>query len=258
MTQAFTAAPGILDTTKNVLNFMKVNTGMFWYYLKPFLPYLIVANLIGLGAKLAGVMVGEGGSDLGDIIAAFFISCFMITWHRFVMLGASRTVLVNPLMLKRHEWQYVIAAVIMGLFVTAIKMTGLLTGFLPALIVSLLALALTGLVIWGIVRYSLYFPGKAINAHITPAQAVTLSQPYFWGIAGSYVLVTALLFVPMYIVALLLTVIAAMFAGLGATAGMVAQHIIMMPVDVVLVPMLAVGAATVLSNYYMLATGHKG
>ena len=53
MTAAFTPAPGILDCTKNTLNFMKVNAGMFWHFLKPYLPYLIGAQLVGIGVMLA-------------------------------------------------------------------------------------------------------------------------------------------------------------------------------------------------------------
>jgi hypothetical protein len=107
------------------------------------------------------------------------------------------------------------------------------------------------------VRFSLYFPAKAAGTDMSPAQAFTLSKGRAGAIAGSYLMVTIALFVPMYVVGLILVVIAALFAGLGDTARMAVQHIVMMPVDVVLVPMLAVGAATVLTNFYMLAAGHK-
>ena len=256
MSNHFKTAAGILETTKNVLNFMKDNAGMFWHYLKPYLPYLIVAHLAGLAGKLAG-WTGETGMDIGDMIAGFFVTCFMITWHRFVMFGPQRAVLVNPLMLKRHEWHYVMAAVVMGLFVFSITAAGTLAGILPALVVTIVTLGLLGVVLWGMVRFSPYFPAKAAGTDMSPAQAFTLSKGRAGAIAGSYLMVTIALFVPMYVVGLILVVIAALFAGLGDTARMAVQHIVMMPVDVVLVPMLAVGAATVLTNFYMLAAGHK-
>ena len=251
MTAAFTPAPGILDCTKNTLNFMKVNAGMFWHFLKPYLPYLVGAQLVGIGVMLAG------GPPIGDIIAGFFVTCFMITWHRFVMFGAQRTIPVKPLFLTRHEWRYVIAVAVMGVFVALVSLTGLLKGVVPALLAALLTLGLLAVVLWGIVRFSLYFPAMATGAAISPARAFEMSKGYGGKIAGAYVLTTALLFVPIYVVALVLAVVAALFGGLAEPAQSVVRAVIMLPMDVVLVPMLAVGAVTVLTNYYMLGKETK-
>lgn len=256
MSQTFKTADGILETTKNTLNFMRDNAGMFWHYLKSYLPYLVIAHLFGLAAKMKGFM-NEGGMDAGDMIAGFFVTCFMITWHRFVIFGAQRTVAANPLMLKRDEWRYVIAAMVMGLFAFSIAGVGLLAGILPAIVVAFLSLGLLGVVLWGIVRFSLYFPAVAASAPISPAQAFDMSRGYGWRITGSYVMVTTALYIPVYVISLLLVVIAAMFGGANEKTQMIAQHIVMMPVDVVLVPMLAAGAATVLTNFYLRAAGHK-
>lgn len=254
---AFTTATGILETVKNTLNFMKQNAGFFWHYLKPYLPYLIVAHLFGLAGKLAG-WTGQTGMDAGDMIAGLFVTCFMITWHRFVIHGSRRTVPANPLMLRRHEWRYVMGAVVMGLFVFSIPAVAMLLGtLLPSILVTILTLALLAAVLWGMVRFSLYFPAQAAADDISPARAFAMSRGYAWGIAGSYLVVTIALFLPVYAVGLVLVVIAALFAGLGDTARMVVQHIVMMPIDVVFVPMLAAGAATVLTNFYLVAAGRR-
>lgn len=242
---------------KAALHYVRDNRDVFWRVLKPYLPYIVGAHLIGLALLAAGVIVlpeGMKGNPVGEMLGGYFVLCFTLTWYRVIILGPQRADNVNPFRLKRHE----IRCILFGLgIILMFFVTGFPAGFLAAR--SLAAAIAIGVILlggatWVALRLSFYPASTAVDAGIPLYESFKLSRgrvlPMFAANAIALFIMVLIAFAAAVVLAIGASIITYF---LPAPAAIFIQGVVMLPVPVILGPAVAAVAATVLSNYYLLA-----
>ena len=257
MSAQYTPVVEIKPAAKAALHYLRDNRDVFWRVLKPYLPYIVGAHLIGLALLAAGIIVlpeGIKGNPVGEMVGGYFVLCFTLTWYRVIILGPQRADGVNPFRLKRHEIRCLLFGIgIIFMFFIA----GFPAGFLAAR--SLVAAITLGVILlavtaWIALRLSFYPASTAVDAGITLRESFKLSR----GRVLRMFAANALALTIMALIAFAAAVVLAIGAGiityfLPAPVALFIQGVVMLPVPVILGPAVAAVAATVLSNYYLLA-----
>ncbi len=259
----FTPTLGARDTSKNVKEFVKDNKEIFWKILKPLLPWIVGLHLVDAVLTAIFFAESERGFALGSLVASYFYTCLVITWHRVVIHGPDNYITMNPFKPKRHELVFIgmgILLTILGGLLVALS----IAAFLIHAVLGVLAVitALLGITYLGY-KFCFYFPAKAVDNSIKLKDSFYLTQGYFWTFMG------AVFLAPLkYIFFLLLYFIIA-FPILGGiimmTSGSSSISIIAnllgfaisIPIIAYLIPLLYVIGVTVLSNYYQHAIQNK-
>lgn len=273
----FKATAGIGETAVNARDFVRENKDIFWTVFKPLIPY--IAALIFIDVVIAYAQFIQNPDDPavgnfqpGGIIASYFFSCLIITWHRVVLDGPDRFKAMNPFKPEKRDWAFIGMGI--GVF-----MIGFIIPFLVGIISGVIA-GLTGMkfmliLIFPAVIYAMYltfkflfyFPSKATGNNLTLKQSYKLTKGYVWKIIASNFLAAwrvilammGYLFLAFASIAFLGSV--AGFSGAdGDTMGNAAfmmGALVMVPVTFYLQPLLTVLGVTVLSNYYQHAMQNR-
>lgn len=255
----------IKETSLNTRNFINENMPVLWSIIKPFLPWIIGLHLLDIFVTMIFMPDSENGFSLGSLIATYFYTCFVITWHRVVIHGPDNFVTMNPFSPKKHEIVFMGMGILVG--VTSI-FSAFLAGFMSALIpvIGIIILIVTlGFLFFVGFRISFYFPAKAVDNSLSIKQAYKLSKGYFWSFSGTAIRA------PLWVI---LKLIAYMIVGLliliGVTAAMGGESfqqgnlllnlfsgLYVIPILVYFYPILYAFGVTVLSNYYQHALQNK-
>lgn len=256
MNSEFTPTTGIVDTTKNVLGYMRGNFHVFWHFLKPYLLYMIGAHLVGLFLLSMGIPQVDpktAGNPIGEMLALYFMMCFAITWYRVIIMGPQRVVAVNPFGLQSHEIRFLIFSVaIFFCFMLALLPGMVLTKLMPAAGLVLAAGMLVA-AMWAGLRLAFYPPALAVDAGVSLNAAFALSKGFVWKIFSANFLVSIVIVIPIFLCSFVLGLVAIIFGSVGGPLGTILSGLVMMPLGVIVMPMATALTATILANYYLIA-----
>lgn len=266
----FVPTLGIKETSRNVQDFVREHKSVFWDIFKPLIPY--IAGLILLDVVIT-ILIGvnpETGEytqlNIGSLLANYFFTCLVISWHRVVIHGPDQYVRMNPLKPQKSE----LAFIGMGILIFMAPMFfGFLFGFLGALVhpgIMFLLIPLVILLILIILKVVFYFPSKATGNSITLRQSFTMTDGYVWKMFAANILAALKLFfiligfliVAAVFLGIMAVVFAAVFPDFMHSIGFVLGFSMMLPVVFYFQPLFAIIAVTVLSNYYQHALQNKG
>lgn len=263
---------GINDTSRNVRDFVKEHTPIFWDIFKPLIPYIAILYLIDLGLSLALGVDPETGEqrevNIGSMIAGYFYSCLIISWHRVVIHGPDRYEPMDPLRPQKSDWAFIGMGILLFLvpFIVG-AVIGVSAGLagMPVLLFLLIPLIL-GSVYIGF-KIIFYFPSKATGNNVTLQESFAMTTGYIWKLIGANFLAAlkTFLFMVLYII-LGIVVLGIIGATIGG-AGLLEQAqfifsimgvIYALPIAFYFQPLLTIIGVTVLSNYYQHALQNKG
>jgi hypothetical protein len=251
----FTPTLGIKDTSKNTRGFIKENKDIFLNVLKPLLPWIIGLHLFDLILTIAfEIEIGVGG-----LIASYFYTVLVITWHRVVIHGPDNYIAMNPYKPKRHELIFIGMGILLGVVPIIIGVLVGATFIISAALAVILILAVIIASLYFGYKFSFYFPAKAVDNSITFKQSYRLTTGYYWKFMGSLFLTPLRVF---------LILIAYMIVGIPlliflsttveALNPSILGFLFSVPIFSYFTPLLYVYGVTVLSNYYQYALQNKG
>ncbi len=250
------------ETGKNMRQYVKDHQSTFWEILKPLLPFIIGAGL--LDVVLTDIFTTdekEISSPIGGLIAAYFMTALIISWHRVVIHGPENFVAMNPFKPKKNEIKYLAVGIGLGILSTIIAILIGLTALLnPAIMVIGLLIFLPMLIFIGF-RISFYFPALATDMPIPLGKAFSMSKGYIWKLfaAGFYATWRLILAVFVYSIIMMLLITAIVFVGGGESLTLsVVAYIFALPLVAFIQPLLTVIGVTGLSNYYQHALQYGG
>ncbi len=246
------------ETAWNIGDFLDATKAEFWKIFKPLMPFIAACHI--LDAVISDLFFAESknGFSLFSIIAAYFVTALVITWHRVVIHGSDNYTPMNPFKPKRHELVFVGMGFLLGLVIVVID-NGLVFGttVTDSSIMILIAAVVSCALIYMFYRVCFYFPAMAVNAGITLSQAFRLTQGYVWKIisstfraAFSFILMLVVFIFAMGMLLVLVSVVFPLpFGSVPAILGL----FITLPVKLYFVPLLTIIGVTALSNYYLYA-----
>ncbi len=173
---AITPQEGIVDTGRMIRAFTKENMPSFWRYLKPLLPYILGLYALDVVVNMIFPKM-EGAFGIGGLIAAYFYSCFAITWHRVVLHGPDRAEVMNPFRPEKTDLAFIGMGI--GLFVAAFVLSTVsaLLIFLGPVGIIVSILAIIG-VIFLFAKMCFYFPAKAVKSHMSLKDSFHATKGY--------------------------------------------------------------------------------
>ncbi|MBU0859680.1 MAG: hypothetical protein KJ667_07060 [Alphaproteobacteria bacterium] len=257
----FKPTDGARATTKNVIGYLRDNAGMFWHFLKPYLPWLLGAEILR-GALAITVNTGTG-DVAAEIICAYTMTCFVITWHRVLIFGPQRAEIINPLRPEMTVMRFIgvsllfiVSFVVVGAAI-GVVVGALLTQQAHLLSILIVAVSVTA-AIWAATRMCLYFPALAVGAGLTLPQAFRLGRGFVGPIMVTQFLLT-LCMIPIWLLSVLLITPIVMLVADDSEVfpDTLAEHIanlfITLPLTLLLVPILTAVTAMVITNFYLRA-----
>lgn len=255
---------GVRDTAKNTKEFMQTNKDALWRIVKSLAPWIAALYIIDVVVSRLYFPDSENGFVLGELLASYFYTAFVISWHRVAIHGPEHAVMMNPFKPKKHELAFIGIGLLIGF-------TGIVGGALAGS--TLLIHPIIGavaffsfLIAFLYVGYKIcfYFPAKAVNASITFKESFALTKGYFWKLAGAYALsvLRYILGVILYLIGVaLLGFITAILGGesLGenTVAAIILDTVLTLPIVLYFYPLFYAVGVTVLSNYYQHAIQNK-
>jgi hypothetical protein len=273
----FKATAGIGETAVNARDFVRENKDIFWGVFKPLIPYIAALVLIDVVIAYTQFIQNPDDPNIGNfqpggIIASYFFSCLVITWHRVVLDGPDRFVPMNPFKPEKRDWAFIGMGI--GVFLIAFMIpffVGIISGVIAGLtgmkFMLILIFPATIYAMYLTFKFLFYFPSKATGNDLTLKQSYRLTKGYIWKIiASNFLAAWRVVLVMMGYMFLAFASIAflggvAGFSGAdGATMGNAAFMMgaaIMIPVTFYLQPLLTVLGVTVLSNYYQHAMQNR-
>ena len=178
----FTPSFYVIETSKNVKNFVKEHGYEFWKIFKPLSFFIVGCYLFDAVMSDLYFSYSETTFGIGGIIASYFYTCLAISWHRVVINGPDNYVPMNPFKPKKHEFAFVGASFLIGVgFSIIVFIAATLKS--PVMIFAMIAVFLVA--IYLALRLMFYFPAKAVNAQITLREAYSLSKGYLWKISNA-------------------------------------------------------------------------
>ncbi len=248
---------GVKDTAHNIKSFINTHTQIIWDLFKPLAPYII--GLLLLDAVITDLFFAQskGKFQLGEVLASYFWTCFVISWHRVVIHGPENYVLVNPFSPKRHELVFLGMgiATVLALIVASSSVMALAL-FMKNPIASLLGVVTVLILAYCLMRVCFYYPSKAVNSNLTLMQAFHMSRGYIWRIMcasflGSFKVI--LMFVgAIFVLAILFSgVLYGLTSVLGPFPANTIGFLFLSPAIFYFSPFLYAYGVTSLSNYYL-------
>ncbi len=269
--QPFNATLDTKETAANVRDFVNRNMDVFWDIFKPLIPYIAILTAVDLFMTFFVMEPDPETGDpsefeLGGVIASYFYTCLVISWHRVVLDGPDKYVPMNPFKPQKSEWAFIG----MGICVFLIPfICGLIGGVILALtgqkILFILLIPLMFFAIYLTLKLIFYFPSKATGNTITLKQSYAMTTGYIWKMFAANIraVLKILLSVILYLIAGFITIAviggtavamgAENMGGLGGAMG----ALVMLPVIFYFQPLMTIIGVTVLSNYYQHALQNK-
>lgn len=255
---------GFRETSRNARNFVKENMTAFWDIFKPLAVYIVVLTVIDLALTLFFVEPDPETGDrepiaIGGMIANYFYTCLVISWHRVVIHGPNQYEPMNPFKPKKSE----LAFIGVGLLIFFIPF---LIGFAGAFGLSFLdqrmllvgfGLIMLVLITFITVRLSFYFPAKATEQNLTLQKAFEVSKGYVLRLIAVPFLASIRVLLAMILFVVVIAVLGSMAflssSPEGSDIADIFGTILALPVLLYFQPIMTVLGVTVLSNYYLHA-----
>ena len=250
----------ILDTAKNVLSYLRNNLSLFIDVLRPVLPLLVTCAFFDvIMTEILYEPEDENSFVLGGIFSAYFMTVFIINWHRVIIYGPGNYTPMQAFSPKKHEIVFLGMAIAVGLLIGF--GSGLAVGVLFGLF-GVPGLILGAFVVIGVLlvatKLSFYFPAKAIDKSITLGQSFNMTDGYVVKLLVTNLLANLVMILFMLGLLLLMAVFS-FFLGLmlqgfisAQVLGTVIGMVFIIPFIVVNAAMTALGVS-VISNYYLIA-----
>ena len=244
------------ETARNVEDFIDATKSEFWKIFTPLMPFIAACHI--LDAVISDLFFAESknGFALFSIIAAYFVTALVITWHRVVIHGPDNYTPMNPFKPKRHELVFVGMGFLLGVIIGGIGGGFVLGAIVTASsIMSLLAAVVIFALIYMFYRVCFYFPARAVNSGITLSQAFRLTNGYLWKIISSTfraALYPILILLGFSLIMGVLLALVLAFLPLGGAIEVLSLMVVL-PVKLYFEPLLTIIGVTALSNYYLYA-----
>ena len=258
---------GARETGRNVRAFVRANKAMFWSMLKP----LMAAMLMVVAFELFFLLASGTSSMLFSLLYGYLYMALAVNWHRAVILGPNSYTavdLINP----RHN-EMVFLGMMYGIPVlTFLICMGFgivigIAGMLHPAVWVVGSLLIVGFSVWLTLRWSFYFPARAVNTPITLKEAYNLSRGYVWKMICAHffatwritLLIFGLILLPMAVgfIPLMFEGWRTYLSGTGEIVGImffVVLYLVgLLPVYLYMLPLLSVMWVNILSNYYLHA-----
>ena len=273
----YRATAGIGESAKNARTFVREHKGIFWDIFKPLIPYIAVLTLIDVAIAYYQISQNPdselaGSITPGGLIAYYFFSALIISWHRVVLDGVDRFQPMNPLKPESRDWAFIGMGILVGIIVLLVPLIiGVISGVIAGLTgMSFLMILIAPAVLFSVYltfKFLFYFPSKATGNNLSLKQSYHLTKGYVWKIIGSSILASWRVYLAM-IGYMILAFTSLAFLGIAAgvsgadvgnmsTAGFIAGALVMLPVTFYFQPILTVLGVTVLSNFYQHALQNR-
>jgi hypothetical protein len=255
---------GIIETGRNVRAYTKANMPALWDQVKVIAPFII--GLLFFDALVNSfVPAVKEKFGLGGLLASYFYTCFVISWHRIVMQGADAAQTVNPLKPEKSDWAFIGMGI--GLAVALIVVL-ILSSFLAILgpIGAVLLILVIVAVAVAFIKFCLYFPAKALRGHMSLKDSFHATKGYLWKIFAAPVVASWRVYLATFGYVLLMIGIlmgvgymsGAMGAGEPSTpVVMLTGFVLSLPIMLIFYPIMYALGVGVLSNYYLYITQNK-
>ncbi len=273
----YRATAGIGESAKNARAFVREHKSIFWDIFKPLIPFIAVLTLIDVAIAYFQISQNPdselaGSITPGGLIAYYFFSALIISWHRVVLDGPDRFQAMNPLKPENRDWAFIGMGLLVGLIAFAVPMIiGVITGIIAGVTgMTFLMILIAPAVIFAIYltfKFLFYFPSKATGNNLSLKQSYRLTKGYVWKIIAANILAGWRVYLVMigYMILAFASLgflgVAAGVSGAGeehlTNAGFVAGALIMIPVTFYFQPILTVLGVTVLSNFYQHALQNR-
>lgn len=275
----FQPTAGYKDTAKNVYTYVKDHLDVFWDIFKPLIPYIAICIFLDalITEYYMGVNPKTGQKNpffLFTIVAHYFNTCLIVSWHRVIIHGPDRYEPMKPFKPKKSELIFIgmgiavlvgvlICSIIIGastlFFAIISKSLGTSFGGLFPIIAGLFVFAFAT---WCFARASFYFPSKATGDTLSIGEAFKLTHGYAWRLiivpllSMWKVILASIIYLALGFVVLMVAIMITggedglISAGLGAV---IAGFIYNAPIHFFFTPIMTIITITVLSNYYQYA-----
>ncbi len=257
----FTPTLDTKETAQNIKAFVATNKSEFWKILKPLIPFILGLNLLDTVITVLYMSGSDNDFTLGGIIATYFISVLVISWHRIVIHGADNYTPMNPFKPKKHELVFIGVAVALPLAVMSALgvLIWSLTMIVPFPVVMVGCFILISLAIYFYYRICFYFPAKAVDANITIKQAFDLSQGLLWDLIMAFLAASwKLLLVYFTYVIAIISILPVIAASMDSTVIVsLIAFVMFIPRIIYFQPLIIIIGITALSNYYLYAIQNK-
>lgn len=255
---------GIINTGRNVRTYTRKNMDAFWNILNPLLPWILGLTFFDLIINIAFPFF-NGKFALGELITAYFYTCFVISWHRVVLEGPDTAVPVNPFKPERSDWAFIGMGVGLGI---AVFLMILFSGFLMALNpavggISVLIAVLAIIICFP--KFSLYFPAKAVRRHMSLKESFKATNGLVFKILSAPVVASWRIFLAIFAyfigIGVIMAVTIKVLGGIEAAADnpmlAILGCLFSLPVLIYFQPVGYALGVGVLSNYYRYAIENK-
>lgn len=257
----------VIETGKNVRNFVKTNKSEFWKIFKPLFPFIVGLQLLDTLITGAFYPVEGTGFFGGSILSAYLSLVLSLSWYRVVIHGVHNYIPMNPFKPQRHELPFISMGLVIGLgvfFLITIFDSILVTILdsrdgnyvLSFNVIHALACAALVIIIYFSYRISFYFPSKATDSDITLSKAYQLNYGYLLRLLSVIFLVYWRVFVQILIFYFLWLILVETTTRLFPFCDEYPDLIFfihLLPYFAYFGPLLTVLGATVFSNYYLYA-----
>lgn len=255
---------GIKETSQNVGGFIREHKEVFWNIINPLLPWIIGLYAIDIIVTVVFMPESKNGFSLGSLIASYFYTALIISWHRVVIYGPENAVPMNPFKPQKHELAFLGMGLLLGL---GAFVAGFIIGggafFINPIFGAMVLFTLLPAGAYIGYRVSFYFPAKAVNSSITLKTAFSLTKGYFWKLAGASFMASfkyILGIIAFFIVAFIILSVFGWFLG-NIGENVITQgifgFIFSIPVVAYFYPLIIIAGVTTLSNFYLYALQNK-
>lgn len=256
---AITPTYGIRETGRMIRMFTKEHRGLVWRYFKLYLPWILLFHALDFAISFVPVPFVNQFA-VGSLLASYFYTCFIITWHRVILEGPEKAIPVKPFKPEKTDWAFIFMGVGLGVVSTLLTIA----------IVPLAALGIGGAIlgvciIFAIIvifaKFSFYFPAKAVRKHLSLKASFKMTTGYVWRIWCAYFMAVWRLCLALMAYFIITGVVLGSVAMTGQTIFIVISIVLgiltIIPIYVYFYPLLMAMGVGVLSNYYQHALLHK-
>jgi hypothetical protein len=170
--------PGIRELSSGAKMFVRDHNADLRHCAKSVLAPIIVTQAIGTIGAAVWPLLG-----LFQLVALYFWCCFILDWHRLVLLGRSSVATVNPFRLKAGEGKFILVFLIITLLNFCPSILALILGSAgnrPGFWPLFVAIAGPIAAIVLSLRFSFMLPAQSVNVQLTLGETGPISYGLKW------------------------------------------------------------------------------
>jgi hypothetical protein len=197
-----TDTPTTGELAADARQFVRDNKKFFWDYLKPLLlPFIVMDAITSIGPTLSPAF------GIAALVTAYISACFVLAWHRAVLIGPKSSHAVNPFILKQGEGGFIFLFFLVALIPVAVTMCGMIPLVCAAAIKNmmltvvaslLLIVALVYALILGL-SFTFVLPARSVGVKLSFREARKIAKGLLWKLFWTGVRVS---FVPAFLMGL--------------------------------------------------------